>query len=681
MVCDCCSPGDPTDGLEAKIKPYDQRRCTDILWFLIFLMSWGVIWFLLGWTLEQGANPQVVIRGVDWQGIVCGKDGKTGYEDYPYCAWPDPIYGPLVRVCLADCNYTQEWEFTIKYETVDFAGAYCVPKAVYKVFDNPPNDTEASLNGEQFSSKSAIQRAMGDMVTAWPIMIASAGIALGLSFLYTYFTQQCGRCLVVLLVLMIAVAGGLCGYGILAGVYSQKQDPIVSFYTQASLKAQEIIGWAFVVGTVIFVIIIFAIRKQLWLAMEVIKEAADAIQDMPWLMCFPVFPFLVGMLYMALWISICCFIFSVTHPESRVMDDLYKGVQVADMAGQYKTVVADYNLDANLNFAYLDYEFNRLNNQTLVGMPSFGGAYVGNYTLLIWNPDLQYAFAVNFFHLLWVVQFIIYFTYLVFAGAVAEWYFTDRDEAGKKKTNQRNCRDSFARATRYHLGSVAFGSFIIAVIQFARAVVHYMQAKAEQLNPGGIQRAIFCMIGCCLYCVECCCDKISKNGFVWVSIWGEDFMTAACSAFKLVWANLLRIAALNLVGDYILLMGKFMVSVATAGISAIIYQVVYGSPPLGRLSSIMMPVFVSWVIGFMVACFFMSLFEVTIDTVFLCFLIDEKNNKGSGNMYASASLVALVDRHGKKSFERAKSMRAPGTDKVDFETLQQNETITPSSKK
>ena len=30
---------------------------------------------------------------------------------------------------------------------------------------------------------------------------------------------------------------------------------------------------------------------------------------------------------------------------------------------------------------------------------------------------------------------------------------------------------------RYHLGSVAFGSFIIAVVQFARLVLMYIQKK------------------------------------------------------------------------------------------------------------------------------------------------------------------------------------------------------------
>jgi len=36
-------------------------------------------------------------------------------------------------------------------------------------------------------------------------------------------------------------------------------------------------------------------------------------------------------------------------------------------------------------------------------------------------------------------------------------------------------RDSFFRTVRYHLGTIALASFIIAVIQFVRAVVKYIE--------------------------------------------------------------------------------------------------------------------------------------------------------------------------------------------------------------
>lgn len=36
---------------------------------------------------------------------------------------------------------------------------------------------------------------------------------------------------------------------------------------------------------------------------------------------------------------------------------------------------------------------------------------------------------------------------------------------------------------RYHLGSIAFGSFIIAVIQFIRAVLEYVDRQMKTASP------------------------------------------------------------------------------------------------------------------------------------------------------------------------------------------------------
>ena len=66
----------------------------------------------------------------------------------------------------------------------------------------------------------------------------------------------------------------------------------------------------------------FALRKQILLAVEVIGEAAKAMRDMPWLVCFPVFPFVVGVGYIAMWIAVSVFIFSVTDPEQMDMSEL-----------------------------------------------------------------------------------------------------------------------------------------------------------------------------------------------------------------------------------------------------------------------------------------------------------------------------------------------------------------------
>lgn len=81
---------------------------------------------------------------------------------------------------------------------------------------------------------------------------------------------------------------------------------------------------------------------------------------------------------------------------------------------------------------------------------------------------------------------------------------------------------SIATTLKYHMGTAAFGSFIIAVIKTIRAVVMYLQKKAKKSN-NKIMQAILCCIQCCLWCVEKCMKFLNKNAYIQTAIFGYSF--------------------------------------------------------------------------------------------------------------------------------------------------------------
>src|SRR4051812_36672804 len=99
-----------------------------------------------------------------------------------------------------------------------------------------------------------------------------------------------------------------------------------------------------------------------------------------------------------------------------------------------------------------------------------------------------------FFHLLWVMQFLIYFTFMVVAGAAANWYFaawTDDNHTAKVRGNptpenpalpDNAVLAAFKRTAINHLGTIAFASLIIAIIDFIRAVVKYLEEQTRAKN-------------------------------------------------------------------------------------------------------------------------------------------------------------------------------------------------------
>jgi len=250
----------------------------------------------------------------------------------------------------------------------------------------------------------------------------------------------------------------------------------------------------------------------------------------------------------------------------------------------------------------------------------------------------------------------------VIAGAVAEWYFSRTDPAtGEKIRGDEEGQlsnfpvaQSLCRTLVFNLGTVSIAAFIIAVIQFLRAVVAYLEKKSgsEPANP--FKKAVFCLVKCCLKCVECCCDKVNKNALIWTAIYGDSFVVAACSSFSLIWRNLARVAALSAVSGVILNVGIVCTAVFTTGISAaILVTVPYYQT---ALSSIWLPCLAIFVISYTMAKIFFGVVDAAIDTIFLCFLVDCETNQGK--MFASEGLQKLVNDHAEQSQSIANDHKA-----------------------
>lgn len=392
--------------------------------------------------------------------------------------------------------------------------------------------------------------------------------------------------------------------------YNQSLELIANGDTDGA-QYMEIGCYVTVALTVILAIVIFAIRKRIEMAVSIIKAAGQAMRDMPMVMCFPIVPLLMGCAYIALWIYMALCILSVTLPEQDILPELlttYPG-SVDDLSGQ----TSNY--------------WSGIGSTSFPGFEQADGTFItGSYKNLVFDTSYQAHFAVVFFHLLWVVQFFIYFNFLVISGAVAQWYFVPVDESTGDKTEMPAgmVLGSCKRACRFNIGSIAFGSFIIAVVDFIRVVVKYIEEKAKSAGePNMAQKALFCAIQCCLTCLRCCLDKLSKNAYCWIAAWGGSFLPGACSAFKLFLEpeNIIRAAAMNFTSSILLFCGKSFVALMTTGLCCII--ITYTVP----VSTLLLPAVMIFIIALFVGHIFMLEFDVAVDQIFLCFLVDEKTNE------------------------------------------------------
>ena len=102
------------------------------------------------------------------------------------------------------------------------------------------------------------------------------------------------------------------------------------------------------------------------------------------------------------------------------------------------------------------------------------------------------------------------------ASCACIWYFNQGKDGVDSKGEVTT---SFYRAFRYHLGSLAFGSLIVAIIQFAIAVLEYIKNKTDSAGAqkSKIYRCVISCVECCLYCILKCVEFINKHAYIQVS--------------------------------------------------------------------------------------------------------------------------------------------------------------------
>jgi len=102
---------------------------------------------------------------------------------------------------------------------------------------------------------------------------------------------------------------------------------------------------------------------------------------------------------------------------------------------------------------------------------SMGGNDFGSYVVFEWTDDQKYYMWFSLFMFLWVSFFMLAANDFVHDVAVVSWYFTCRED----KSGDFSILRGFWWLIRYNLGSVLFGSFIVALITFIRIIFEYLE--------------------------------------------------------------------------------------------------------------------------------------------------------------------------------------------------------------
>ncbi|XP_078091077.1 choline transporter-like protein 2 isoform X2 [Mustelus asterias] len=575
--------------------PISNRSCTDIICCLIFFLA-IIGYFIVGVVAWTHGDPRKVIYPTDSRGEFCGQVGSRN-EHKPFlfyfnilkCANPLVLLEfqcPTPQICVSKCpdkfesfisSYAllrakkpESWKYYIQFCNPGFNDSTKTPVEVFKDRDCPAfltpskpftrrcfpdlaiakgvvtvgNKTSFSdENGGSVNATRLLDAAKGanivhearemamkifeDYTKSWYWILIGMSVALVVSLVFVILLRFIAAFMVWLSVLLVVA---VLGYGIyhcfmeyreLKGVPGSEvtihdlgfqTDLRVYLHLQQTWLAFLII---LAILEVIIILMLIFLRKRILIAIALIKEASRAVGCIMSTLLYPIITFLLLLLCVAYWGVTAVFL-------STSGEAVYK-VFANETTCDYNMKTCDPN---NFNVSNITKQCPEA--QCLFAF--YGGeSYYHKYLILF-----QFY---NVFLFFWLTNFVIALGQVTLAGAFASYYWAFNKPADVPAFPVFS---SMGRALRYHTGSLAFGSLLLAIVQVIRVVLEYVDQKVKGAKNKAAQFILSCL-KCCFWCLEKFLKFLNRNAYIMVAIYGKNFCTSAKNAFFLLMRNIVRV--------------------------------------------------------------------------------------------------------------------------------------------
>uniref|UniRef100_A0A3Q3W4Z4 Choline transporter-like protein n=1 Tax=Mola mola TaxID=94237 RepID=A0A3Q3W4Z4_MOLML len=622
----CCSSSES----KRDWKPLEDRSCTDIPWLIIFALFCIGMACICGFPIATGAASRL-ISGYDSYGNTCGRNNDkiegvplSGQDmrENKYVFFLDPCNLDIINrkiksiaLCVSKCpegkltTYDDVKQFALhngshlcsydisptRYPSHSERSTKCPklpvpPSKPVPVFHRCiPVDVSCYAEFAQafftfVSDNSVLRRVISGVMASKEVIMGLCVLALVLSLIMMVVIRYISKVLVWILTILVII-GSIGGTGILWWLYvdhrnALNNDTLSVFGKEVAsdnVKALLVYAIAATIFTVVLLIVMFIMRKRVALTISLFHVAGKVFIHLPLLVLQPFWTFLGLMLFWAYWIMVLLFLGTSGTPVKN-----------------NSTGVVEYEMQGPLQY-------------------------------MVWYHAVG---------LIWITEFILAFQQMTISGAVVTYYFT----RNKSQMPATPILSSMARTVRYHLGTLAKGSFIITLVKIPRLVLTYIHNQLKG-KENACARCMLKACICCLWCLEKCLQYLNQNAYTATAINSTSFCTSARDAFLILVENALRVTAINTVGDFVLFLGKVLIVSCTAfaGVLALNYQRDY--------TVWVLPLLIVSFFAFLVAHCFLSVFENVVDVLFLCFAVDSKYNDGSPGReyYMDKALMEYVE--------------------------------------
>uniref|UniRef100_A0A4W6BUU4 Choline transporter-like protein n=1 Tax=Lates calcarifer TaxID=8187 RepID=A0A4W6BUU4_LATCA len=634
-------------------------------------------------------DPRKVVYPTDSHGQFCGQKNTPNankailfYFNMLKCANPAVLINlqcPTTQLCVSKCPdrfatlldawNTKNWEYYKQFCKLGFeigskvrddedCPSMIVPSRPF--LQRSVSDLKDAANVTSLlSAKEVGIKIFEDYANSWYWILIGLVITMAVSLLFILLLRYTAGVLLWLVVFGVIAA---VGYGIWhcyweysdlsgkSGANVTISD--IGFHTDLSIYLQLSQTWLVFmillsVIEVIIVIMLVFLRTRLRIAVALLKEGSKAISYIMSTLFYPIITFFLLAICIAYWAVTAVFLASSGYA-------VYK-VTPTDDKCMYANLTCNPKTFSQTNITKVC-----PGSQCMFAF--YGGESVYHRYILVLH-------LCNLFVFLWLVNFTIALGQCTLAGAFASYYW-----ALKKPNDIPACPlySSFSRAIRYHTGSLAFGSLIVAVVQMVRIVLEYLDHKLKG-SQNACARYLICCLKCCFWCLEHFIKFINRNAYIMIAIYGKNFCTSSKDAFFLLMRNLIfcflsydpiililsGIIIDNII-DHVFFFSLLVINfLCFPGILAFFFfthKIPAIQEEVPSLNYYWVPLLTVIFGSYMIAHGFFNVYAMCVDTLFLCFCEDLERNDGSSSRpyYMSPGLHKIL----RKGEEGAKSCAA-----------------------
>jgi len=243
------------------------------------------------------------------------------------------------------------------------------------------------------------------------------------------------------------------------------------------------------------------------------------------------------------------------------------------------------------------------------------------------KDNFYYALLFMIFGIMWILEWMTAQVNFVCMCSAATYYFNSDSE------HEGDAEVGFAFHVAYfkHAGSLAFGSFLIALVKFIELV--FMTAAEAALKHSGDNAAMKCAIRCaeCLMkCFEDIVDYVNKSAYAYMAVTGDSFCTSALNAFLLQLKHGLGFVFAKFLAEMFILVGKIFITLLNMLMTYCLMKYAFKDyEGDDAMTSATGPLVVVAIVTFLCASVFLGLFDETVLALMTCVCLDMDLNDGA----------------------------------------------------